>query len=393
MSTNDNKNVKRLQKLLQQLSRNYSSNKISPCNNEILFDNKLRQYPLGKDLNTYNPQVPAFLTKYPDDINEIILVIFGIQIMNNTHAASYHQLLKETLDNKVYGPLYWDAATFTDVKNVSNYIYFGYFKDTYSFSKCMKDSKYSKWISLSERLNDKNGYYEEIFFIPIQNTETIHGSQYKNRNIKGISNIASEFIEDKRHGYWGSARDRMNGSAFNSFNGNINDKLNEEIEFETRGKRFTISVPQNMNIIRSGQDITKSTISDQNVYKNKMEPTLLSGMKYLQNNPIKTNCVNLRFINDVNKMTGEIINGSTAGFGYFVNFKNLEKWSKTHKTHLKIFGGLGKLMRDGHLFTLYLWHEVFVVAHGYANYINVHNKTGLLRWYGKEKDAQNYSEP
>ena len=83
----------------------------------------------------------------------------------------------------------------------------------------MSKSDYAKWISHPNRLNlIENGYYEEIFFIPMKNVETVHTVGYDTHDVKGISNLAYLFEEDKRHGYhFNSARDRMNASGYNNF--------------------------------------------------------------------------------------------------------------------------------------------------------------------------------
>ena len=101
-------------------------------------------------------------------------------------------------------------------------------------------------------------------------------------------------------------------------------------------------------------------------------------MKYLQEHPFETQCISLRWINDLNKTTNEIENELTAGFGYFVNLKNLELWAKDHITHLNIYNTFMNIASNGNLATAYLWHEVYVVS--------LHNQTGFLRWYAKYSD-------
>ena len=156
-----------------------------------------------------------------------------------------------------------------------------------------------------------------------------------------------------------------------------------------------------MNIIRSGQDISLATTEDQQIYLDKIEPVSIKGMKYLEKNPSDTQCIQLRWINDLAKdiendydcdsescaMSDSHMHGramQTTGFGYFVNLNNLENWAQHHETHLNIFGGSLRELQKGNLQSVYLWDEVFIVHHGYANYINCHNKTGFLPWYANQ---------
>ena len=169
-------------------------------------------------MSDWTPPYPLFITLFPNNITEIILTVFGTQIFNSQKYDEYHNILSNSLRNSKYRPAYWDTATFTDIKGIKNIIYFAYFTNDDLYSNFMSKSDYAQWISHSKRLNlTENGYYEEIFFIPMRNVETVHTVGYDTHDVKGISNLAYLFEEDKRHGYPFSARDRMNASGYNNF--------------------------------------------------------------------------------------------------------------------------------------------------------------------------------
>ena len=391
--------------------------------------NSNRRYNFSADLETYKPAYDVVTTVWDSSVSRLILCVFGTQIYDDLSESQekyqqYDSILVQVLNENA---AYWDKASFNDSYNLTNFVYFSYFTNIESFVNTTTNSNYATFISSTERLSsNENGYFEEIFFISIDNAETIHTLNFNisNRDIRGVSNLAKEFVIDKRHGYWKSARDRMTGSAFNNYTLENRDKWkldrikyvsNQEELGNTRnpaGQRINyIPIPPNMNIIRSGQDISLATKEDQQVYLNKIEPVLIKGMKYLQENPIDTQCIELRWLNELKKNecgnnnnnnnnnnvdTGSCVTGDdgsdssdgnddidmhTSGFGYFVNLNNLENWAEYHETHLNIFASAVGELKKGNLLSVYLWHEVFVVDNGYANYINCHNKTGFLPWY------------
>jgi len=83
----------------------------------------------------------------------------------------------------------------------------------------------------------------------------------------------------------------------------------------------------------------------------------------------------------VDPETGKADKERTFGLAYFDELASLEKWSKSHKTHLDIFGGFLKYAkRLGSGMTLKLWHEVLVLEpeQQFFEYVGCHGRTGML---------------
>jgi hypothetical protein len=71
----------------------------------------------------------------------------------------------------------------------------------------------------------------------------------------------------------------------------------------------------------------------------------------------------------------------TFGLGYFDELASLEKWSKSHQTHIDIFGGFLKYTKElQHNISLKLFHEVMVVVKEQQEfeYIGCYPGTGML---------------
>jgi aldoxime dehydratase len=63
------------------------------------------------------------------------------------------------------------------------------------------------------------------------------------------------------------------------------------------------------------------------------------------------------------------------------DLSGLELWAKSHPTHAKIFASAMRHMAEfGSTAELHLYHEVMVVErqHQWFEYLNCHDKTGLL---------------
>ena len=71
----------------------------------------------------------------------------------------------------------------------------------------------------------------------------------------------------------------------------------------------------------------------------------------------------------------------TFGLGYFDDLASLEKWSKSHKTHLDIFGRFLNYAKElENQVALRLFHEVLVLEGQQQEweYVGCHGKTGML---------------
>ena len=95
--------------------------------------------------------------------------------------------------------------------------------------------------------------------------------------------------------------------------------------------------------------------------------------------PAETGCLSCRLIEQLTD-TGKAEDKS-FGMAYFLDLAHLEAWSRSHPTHLAIFGSFMTLaQRLGNAMTLRLWHEVATLPANGARleHINCHERTGLL---------------
>ncbi|HKZ74724.1 MAG TPA: phenylacetaldoxime dehydratase family protein [Steroidobacteraceae bacterium] len=240
-------------------------------------------------------------------------------------------------------------------------------------------AEFADWWESPARLEEGVGYWRETFTAPTSHRETAFSAGDRPAGLGALAthDMVGPIAE---HGYWGSARDRMPGSADDEL---VATSRPSPLMRETLGRRITIEPGANLCIIRSGQDSTDCTGRELELYTRQVYPNLLNGMSFLRDNPVETGCYSCRFMTELD--AGGQPTRRTFGLASFVSLGHLEQWAALHPSHLAIFvsflgmaGELGPAMR------LRLWHEVYVLPRGGGHrfeYVNCHAGTGLLPFF------------
>ncbi|MDE0005609.1 MAG: phenylacetaldoxime dehydratase family protein [Rhodospirillaceae bacterium] len=148
---------------------------------------------------------------------------------------------------------------------------------------------------------------------------------------------------------------------------------------ECDGKRVVVVPPQDMCVIRSGQNWSLCDDHEKSWYLKKMHPVLLDGMRFLSDHPDETNCYSLRFVTKTDEAWQPV--EQSFGLGYAADVYAFEEWAKSHPTHLAIFARFQQMVDEfGDAMKLRLWHEVTALpANGCEfEYLACHPETGLL---------------
>jgi len=177
-------------------------------------------------------------------------------------------------------------------------------------------------------------------------------------------------------------RDRILASSESDLRSAYGDHLPRLGATSTLDHRLRVTIPENLAVIRSGQDWTNCAASELAQFTESVQPALVEGMNFLRDHPGETGCCDLRFAEetDGNGLTLR----KTFGLGYFLTLGHLEKWASTHPTHLAIFANFLTMVREhGKDLKLKLWHEVSVLpsTDQVFEYVNCHPETGLLPYF------------
>jgi aldoxime dehydratase len=326
--------------------------------------------------DTWKPPYPAFSALVDPAVEQIVMAYFGVQAkgdeMKGPLCAAFQKILHTM--KQPDGPARHDLVQFTDAEGYLNLIVVAYWQDPKAHLSWSNAPQVAGWWSSDDRLNEGVGYFREVLSPRMEQFETIFTHDYG--PFEGVSilfgNMSQPIFE---HGYWGSMRDRLPVSQNDTME--PTGKLTVKQGTPAKGGRVVISGHQNLTLIRSGEDWSRTKDEERRVWYEDIEPVLHQGMNFLRDDGLEVGCYVNRYCHHMD----EDGNRQEKGFGVSLwnSLADLEHWGESHPTHLQIFV---TFMRNVHKFKdLTLYHEVSVFDAGnqHFEYINCHPKTGVLR--------------
>ena len=323
----------------------------------------------------WEPPYPSYAARLNDTVIEPVFAYIGGQSLSEDDLKPFTEWIEGVLASGRSKPDVVNRATFTDEAGVPNLVYLLCWRAPVDYADWAKQKAVSGWWKSKDRLTGTLGIWREVVQVQKNRLETIFSSE----NPVGIAETADGFDLVQEHAYWGSARDRMPISAHDDLVGSADTVLVENANVSSKGKRVSVTPPENMCVIRSGQYWGACGDKELDYYQTKVHPTLLHGMDYLAKNGAEANCFACRMMDQLDERGQQ--RNQTFGLAFFKTMDDMEAWAEHHPTHLKIFHAFLKMAEvfEGNL-DLQLWHEVYTVAQESSEfeYVNCHNKTGLL---------------
>lgn len=330
----------------------------------------------------YTPAFPAYCARFSPSVQGIVMAIIGAQHKDLAAALKSGALTKVLSfvkkDMQTSSPKHWDLASLTDAQEAYNECVIAYWDDKSSYEKWREASGFEAWWKGLDSKTEQHGWFQEIFLPTMDRVETVYSDLNEPEAHGTMSEKLSGLIRE--HVYWGSMRDRLPISQTDELTGE--KASSPELPADTTKARVQVPGKQNLCLIRSGQDWSKTNPDERKLYLDTMHPVLIEGMNFLRDNGEEVGCYSNRFMDILDRNTFKPGNtDQTFGLGYFDDIASLEKWSKEHKTHLNIFGGfLTYVKKLNFNVTLHLYHEVFVLKpeQQVFEYVGCHPKTGML---------------
>lgn len=319
----------------------------------------------------WEPPAPAWGCMFAK-AKGVVVAHFGSQ-SDGEGPTALDAWLTQHLDH-ADAPSHVDRACYRDSADKHCRLSLCYWLDRPSFDRWFAGA--ARWWADDARLLDGVGYFREVYDIPAKRFETIWSNPEPHP--VGVRDLLEVEGPMREHGYWGAARDRLAISDTDALASPLGNTLPLS-GVATEGKRIAITPPENLCVIRSGQDWSRCKAGESESYFTSVEPALRTGMQFLAANRAETGCVDCRFAQEIGA-DGQVIE-QTFGLAQFLTLGHLEEWSKSHETHLAIFDRF-MAMLAAHNFdvSLHLYHELFVTSRDNPafEYINCHNRTGLL---------------
>ncbi|GIZ38923.1 hypothetical protein CKM354_000232200 [Cercospora kikuchii] len=343
-----------------------------------------RTYPLKRP-NGHKPPVPRWTLKLPREVSHVYTLYIGVQSHKNE--AQKRQEAEEIIDSILDANRPPAVDTFRVTHGfdlVDSKVWVAYWTSQSDFEATLQKLDLPEiWQSLGGSKQDI-GIWLEHFAAPVERLET----NYARLDHKpGLAQLTG--VEQPAHeltAYWGAGRDRIPASAHDLFETpkDIPTPSSEPVGF---GERLTGTNYDNMCHIRSGQWWALCPPDEREAYETKLQEALMGGMDYLWTHPEETGTIGLRFLQNLDKKGSPIL--ETCGAGFHKNWKDLEKWSSRHPSHLKIFNGMMKHAKEfGENRKFMTWHEVWIFKAGEAHfdYVNCDPKTGVMKWVDLKRE-------
>ena len=323
----------------------------------------------------FEPPVPAWMAKWPASVGRLTTAVFACQGWVGERWTAWVD--DALMAQQPHAPRLAEQARYVDAAGQSNTVAIAYWLND-DYDHWWQSSGAADWWASDRRLEDHCGYWREVFHVPTERIETLHSTP----NSHGIATLADDLEGPVReHAYPGAARDRIPVSGVESLRGPDTATRPVSAAFADNRRRVRVTPPRNMCVIRSGQDWSRCDEAERRFYLDEVEPSLVTGMDYLRDNPVESRCLSMRLMHNVDP-AGQPLD-QTFGLGYALDIYAFEDWAKSHPTHLKIFDQfMGHAGRFGDDMRLRLWHEVSVMSgdNGEFEYIDCNAGTGLLRY-------------
>jgi Haem-containing dehydratase len=322
----------------------------------------------------HEPRFPGFTAQIPEQVTEIVFCQYGASAPDAQAAAGEVERLRGVFAGDA-APDVLDRGVFVDRAGEHNDVLLVYWFDRQRF-EAWRESAATRSAWRAHADSGPIGVWRETATISRSRLESLYSHPPGFARTSGISDSFEQDVTPY-HDYWGAARDRIAESRHDPLHGEL-DRLDSVPSPETRGRRLTVTGPANLCLIRTAQDWTQSrTFRD--VYLNDVAPVKDAGMEFLRRTP-ETGCIEARNISETD-LDGRLLDRSCT-VAWFISLGHLEDWSKSHKTHLAIYGSFFKMLQhSSDPLDVVFWHEVSVLPRGAVRgeYVNCHPDCGLLR--------------
>jgi hypothetical protein len=346
---------------------------------------KERKCPVSTPPN-YVPPFPAYCARFPDGMDTLVMAIMGAQYASASGNDGVGiAKIKDFVVNASQSvrPSFWEVTAVVDKKGAYNIAVIAYWPSAELHENWQKESGFDVWWQSEDRENESHGWFQEVLRPTVDRFETVFSNH---EHPEGAANMQEKISgEMEEHAYWGSMRDRLAAAQDDELNGNKWGSANRSANgSQTNGgssNRVRVPGKKNLCVIRSGQDWSDTLPEERQLYLETMHPVLIKGMAFLRDQGREIGCFAMNLWDVIDPNTYEANRESTFGLGYFDDLASLEYWSKSHQTHINIFGGfLMYAKKLNNVLSLRLFHEIYVLEPDQQlfEYVGCHEETGMV---------------
>jgi aldoxime dehydratase len=327
--------------------------------------------------DSYKPPYPAYQAHQPETHKIFVMAMFGVQAAPGANGSTLvHGFLGLCAANAPGKPLHTETAWHKDIAGYRNDVLMPYWRTPEDMAAFWARGDVAAFLAAD--LPASVGWWREALSAA---TTSLDGNYAIPHARYGISRY-SEMKEEQFHGYMGSMRDRVPDYLAGKADGKQN-RLTPQTVTDSQAKRLKVTgLPHNLCFIRGAFAWNEADSEEQTAFMKDMMPVYAEGSVWLAENPIESNCISMRMVEEIhlgfdNGVQSEVL-------GWFLTLADLEGWTREHPRHLAIMRTImGYMQRFNFKPKLNLGHEVIVVPEGQleAEYRNCHAQTGFLPFF------------
>lgn len=322
---------------------------------------------------------PGRVVQVPDHVRYVVFAMFGIQARTEGAAAAHVAALGAHLAAGSASLV--ERSHYIDGDGYRNDVFMAYWLDLDGYRTWSAQPEVATWwANLPQDGASDVGFWREVL-MPDKDRFQFGAA--------GDQKAASaNFLELKpcdKFGYWGGYRDRLAASTHDDFMPSEQTLAAPTVR-ETKGRRLSVTTPDNMCFLREGQGWADCGAEERAIWNAQMEDVVSEWVGFLGGEPEESGCMSIRDCREQEVATGDDVDRRSQ-FAYLLSLEHIERAARTQPTHLAVRDTFLKMF-DEMTFEpqMHIWVEVSILKAGEFEdeYVNCHPRTGLLPYFEVE---------
>lgn len=318
---------------------------------------------------------PGRIVDFPSGIDHLVIALIGVQGPDSARHEAFMAGLA-TLTAGESGPRRVERMHTTDAAGVATTLIEAYWTSAEAWRAWWGSAAVAGfWQQLP--LDGDTGYFLERMTVPAARFNYAAGVEDRH----GAAAVLP-LKPCATFGYWGAYRDRLPASVDDDFASPL-EQAPPAREQATRGRRLTVSVPDNLCYIREGQGWEHCGDEERAIWEAQMDAVVDEWVGRLGADPAATGCLSIRDCRECDAPSGNPIERRSQ-LAFLLSLGHIEQAARTDPAHLAVHGAFVKMYREP-TFTprMHVWVEVGVLKHDEleTEYVNCHPRTGLLPFF------------
>jgi hypothetical protein len=325
----------------------------------------------------FKPPYDAYEAKYAAHQEPLACCFIGVQDRGGDAGAARRAV--RTLLASADGPSVVEQGWHDDTAGARTYIVMAYWRDLAGYQQWRAAPALGAWLA-DGLATPLVGRCVESAVVPPHGLDTLIA--YPDESW-GLSKLADQIELTPYHAYWGGTRDRILQSEHDPLQNPEGAALPEaHTSLEGIGQIVDVIMPKNAVVARGGPDWEKCPSDELEEFRSSIYPAYVRGGRYLATHAEEAGCYAAYLVQETDGDDRDVKRNHLIA--YFTELSHLERWTRSHPTHLDIFGRFLTMIKklNGRMPAVNLYHEISVMPERglTATYVNCLPQTGMLRF-------------